>query len=93
MSGKEHKAPTPSEQYLEAFEEALVTVNSASQILDEAEDEMIEIVKQAKASLPAGEFQNFWSELNCPEYLLPEIESALDEVDEETDQDDDEAVD
>ena len=42
-------------------------------------NEMIEIVQEAKATLPTGEFQNFWSGLNCPDYLLEEIESALDE--------------
>jgi hypothetical protein len=94
MSGEKHTAPTPtSEQFREAFDEARGTARSASEIVSEAEDKMIEVVKEAKASLPDDEFRNFRDSLDCPEYLLEEIEDALGEVDEETDQDDDEAAD
>jgi hypothetical protein len=93
MPGKRRKVLTPAEQYLDAFETAVDTINSSSEMLAEAEDEVIEILKEAKTTLPNGEFRNFWNNLNFPEHLLAEIEDALGEVDEQPDRDDDEGAD
>ena len=95
MSGKKRKVRTlePAEQYLEAFETAEGIFNSASETANEAEDQMMEIVKDAKRTLPNDEFQNFRDRLDVSEYLTEGIEDALGEVDEETDRDDDEGAD
>jgi hypothetical protein len=94
MTESEHKAPIPTadrrEQHLEAFEKAVRTARSASQLLDEANDDLVDIALKAKASLTGSEFQEFWLACReiCPEYLLPEIEDAFDDVDGDTNQDD-----
>ena len=94
MTESEHNASIPTadrlEQHLKAFEEAVRTARSASQLLDEANDDLVDIALEAKASLTESEFQNFWLESReiCREYLLSEIEDAFDDVDGDTNQDD-----
>jgi hypothetical protein len=93
MSTRSEQYPELAEQYLEAFETAEGIFNSASETANEAEGQMMQIVKDAKRALPNDQFQNFRDRLYVSEYLSEGIEDALGEVEEQTDRDDDESAD